>query len=220
MTLPVVTALDPDPRRAGTLRIEIGGERFGAVPHEVAAAAGLVRGLAVTPELRERLAAAADEEAAYRTVLRSLERRSFAWFDLGRRLRRKGHPAVAVEAALGRAAALGLLDDAAFAANYVQTRTARGRGPSRLATDLMAMGVERSLIDRAIAAEWSEDTDRSSIPRQLAEARAARLSGFPAPVKRRRVLAYLARRGFTGRHITEIVSRVIGNATGIGSKQP
>lgn len=210
MTLPVITALDPDPRRAGTLRIEIGGERFGAVPEEMAAALGLVRGLTVSAELRERLAAAADEEAAYRTVLRSLERRAFARFDLGRRLRRKGHPAPAVDAALERAAALGLLDDAAFALNYVQTRTARGRGPSRLAADLMAMGVERSLIDRAIANEWSDDTDRAAVPQKLAEARAARLSGLPRPVKRRRVLAYLARRGFTGRDVTDMVGRVVG----------
>jgi regulatory protein len=210
VTLPVVTALDPDPRRAGTLRIEIGGERFGSVPDDVAAAIGLVRGLSITPELRDRLAAAADEEAAYRTVLRSLERRAFARFDLGRRLRRKGHPSVAVEAALERAALIGLLDDAAFAANYVQTRTARGRGPARLAADLMAMGVERSLIDRAIAAEWNEDADRSSIPRKLAEARAARLRTLPVAVRRRRVLAYLARRGFTGRDVTQMVGQVVG----------
>ncbi len=210
MTLPVVTALDPDPRRAGTLRIEIGGERFGAVPEEIAAAVSLARGLPVTPELRARLAAAADEEAAYRTLLRSLERRSFARFDVGRRLRRKGHPSAAVEAALARAAALGLLDDAAFALNYVQTRTARGRGPSRLAADLMAMGVERALIDRAIAAEWSESADRAIVPRQLAEARAARLSGLPAPVKRRRVLAYLARRGFRGQDVSQMVGQVVG----------
>jgi regulatory protein len=210
VTLPLVTALDPDPRRTGTVRIEIGGERFGAVPREVAAAENLVRGLPVTPELRSRLTAAADEEAAYRTVLRSLERRSFARFDLGRRLRRKGHPVAAVEAALEQAAALGLLDDAAFARNYVQTRTARGRGPSRLAADLMAMGVERSLIDRAIAAEWSEETDRSSVPRKLAEARAARLRGLPVAVRRRRVLAYLARRGFTGHDVSQMVGQVVG----------
>ncbi|HEY8259087.1 MAG TPA: regulatory protein RecX [Gemmatimonadales bacterium] len=205
MTLPVITGLEADPRRSGTLRIEIGGERFGAVPAELAASFGLVRGLTVSAELRERLAAAADAEAAYRTVLRSLERRAFARFDLGRRLRRKGHPGPAVDSALERAAELGLLDDAAFALNYVQTRTARGRGPSRLASDLMAMGVERSLVDRAIATEWNDDTDRTTVPRKLAEARAARLSGLPLAVKRRRVLAYLARRGFTGRDVSQMV---------------
>jgi regulatory protein len=211
VTNPKITALEPDPRRTGTVRIEIDEERFGSVPHEIAAAEGLVPGLAVSAELRERLTRAADEEAAYRTALRSLERRAFARYDLGRRLRRKGHPGHAVESALEHAASLGLLDDAAFARNYVQTRTARGRGPSRLVSDPLAMGVERSLIDRAVAAEWAaaEGPDRTEVPRALAVARAARLSGLPAPVKRRRLLAYLARRGFTGREVTDMVGKVL-----------
>jgi regulatory protein len=212
VTEPKISALEPDPRRTGTVRIEIDEERFGSVPQEVAAAECLAPGKVVSPEIRERLTRAADEEAAYRTALRSLERRAFARFDLGRRLRRKGHPGHAVESALEHAASLGLLDDAAFARNYVQTRTARGRGPSRLVTDLLAMGVERSLIDRAVAAEWAvgEGTDRTEVPRALAEARAARLRGLPAQVRRRRLLAYLARRGFTGREVTDMVARMVG----------
>ncbi len=210
MSLPAITALEPDPRRPGTLRVEIGGQRFGAVPEDVAAAAGLAPGLVVDEALRGRLAVAANAEAAYRTALRSLERRAFARHDLGRRLRRKGHTGAAVESALERAAALGLLDDATFVADYVQSRSARGRGPARLASDLMAMGVERSLIDRAIDAEWHQGADRSSVPLALAQARAAQLGNLPRPVKRRRLLAYLARRGFSGYEVSEMVGRVVG----------
>jgi regulatory protein len=209
VTVPVLTALEPDPRRPGTLRVEVDGTRFGAVPAELARAAGLAVGRMVDAELQERLTAAADAEAAFRTLLRALERRSFARADLGRRLIRKGHPRIAVEAAIERAFGLGLLDDAAFALTYVQTRAARGRGPSRLTRDLMAMGVERSVIDRALAAEWPEGSDRSRVPLALAAKRAAQLGDLPRPVKRRRVLAYLARRGFSGRDITDMVARVV-----------
>jgi regulatory protein len=210
VSLPVLTALEPDPRRPGTLRVEVDGVRFGAVPEMLAQAAGLAIGRPVDAELQERLAAAADAEAAFRTLLRALERRSFARADLGRRLIRKGHPRPAVEAALERAAALGLLDDASFARDYVQTRAARGRGPARLTRDLMAMGVERGHIDRALAAEWPEGSDRTVVPSALAAKRAAQLGDLPRPVKRRRVLAYLARRGFAGRDISDLVSRVVG----------
>jgi regulatory protein len=210
VSLPVLTALEPDPRRPGTLRVEVDGVRFGAVPEMLAQAAGLAIGRPVDAELQERLAAAADAEAAFRTLLRALERRSFARADLGRRLIRKGHPGPAVEAALERASALGLLDDASFARDYVQTRAARGRGPARLTRDLMAMGVERGHIDRALAAEWPEGSDRTVVPSALAAKRAAQLGDLPRPVKRRRVLAYLARRGFAGRDISDLVSRVVG----------
>jgi regulatory protein len=209
VTPPVLTALEPDPRRPGTLRVDLDGVRFGAVPAELARAAGLAVGSAVDEAMHERLTAAADAEAAFRTLLRALERRSFARADLGRRLVRKGHPRPAVEAAVERAAGLGLLDDAAFAQSYIQTRAARGRGPARLTRDLLAMGIERSLIDRGIAAEWPEGNDRSRVPLALATKRVAQLGDLPRPTKRRRVLAYLARRGFAGRDITELVTRLV-----------
>jgi regulatory protein len=210
VTLPAITALAPDPRRPGTLRVEVDGIRFGAVPQELARAAGLEVGRALDPELQEQLTSAADAEAAFRTLLRALERRSFARADLGRRLIRKGHPRPAVESALERALALGLLDDAAFARNYVETRAARGRGPARLTRDLLAMGVERGHIDGALAATWPEGSDRTGMPLALAAKRAAQLGELPRQVKRRRVLAYLARRGFAGRDITDLVARVVG----------
>src|SRR4051794_26635466 len=122
---------------------------------------------------------------------------------------RKGHQRQAVEAALERAARFGLLDDEAFAQTYVQTRSARGRGPARLIRDLLSMGVERPLIDRAVAAVWSDESDKRAMPLALAKKRAAQLGGLPRQTKRRRVVAYLARRGFTGRDITEIVDKVV-----------
>jgi regulatory protein len=210
VTLPIITALEPDPRRPGTVRLAIDGVRFGAVPREFAAAAGLAAGRPVEPDLQPRLAEAADAEAAYRTLLRALERRSFATRDLERRLLRKGHPRPAVEGALARAVELGLLNDAAFARDFVQTRAARGRGPGRLLRDLLAMGIDRDHIDRAIAAEWPEGSDREAVPRALAAKRVAQLRDLPRPVQRRRVLAYLARRGFSGRDIGEMVSRLCG----------
>jgi regulatory protein len=204
-----ITAVDSDPRRPDAVRVEIEGARFGAIPRELVSAEGLVVGRVVDPALQERLASAADAEAAYRTVLRALEIRSYARQDLARRMLRKGHPRQAVETAVERAAGFGLLDDAAFAQSYVQTRSARGRGPSRLVRDLLSMGVERALIDRAIAAEWSEGSDKTAMPLVLAKKRAAQLGGLPRQTKRRRVVAYLARRGFSGREIRDIVDKVV-----------
>jgi regulatory protein len=204
-----ITAVDVDPRRPDSVKLEIEGARFGAVPRELVSGEGLVVGRVVDPELQDRLARAADAEAAYRTVLRALEVRSYARGDLARRMLRKGHQRQAVEVALERASRFGLLDDAAFAQSYVQTRSARGRGPARLVRDLLSMGVERGLIDRAIAAEWSEESDKIAMPLALARKRAAQLGGLPRQTRRRRVVAYLARRGFTGRDITEIVDSVV-----------
>lgn len=204
-----ITALVPEPQGAGAVRIEVDGTRFGSVAPEVVRAEQLRVGREVDEVLLVRLADQAEAEATYRTGLRAVERRSFARADLGRRLRRKGHAPDAVERALDRLAERGYLDDSAFAANYVETRAARGRGPLRLARDLAAMGVERGVIDRALAAHGGGADLAGDVPRALAARRAAQLGDLPRHVRRRRVLAYLARRGFSGREVTDMVGKLL-----------
>ena len=204
-----ITALVPEPRGPGSVRIEVDGERFASVSPEVVRAHGLQVGRELDEALRLRLEAEGDVEAAYRTALRAIERRSFARADLARRLLRKGHAPAAVEAALARVQEQGLLDDAAFAANYVETRAARGRGPLRLRRDLMAMGVERAIVDRAVAAHARESGGNGEVPLALASKRAAQLRDLPRHVRRRRVLAYLARRGFSGREVSDMVGQLL-----------
>jgi regulatory protein len=208
--LPVITAIGPDPRRAGAVRIEVDRAPFASVSPDVIAEAGLTPGRELDDALRERIGLEAEIEGAFRTALKALERRSFARADLSRRLRRKGHAPAAVDAALERVAAIRLLDDGAFALNYVETRSSRGRGPLRLTRDLLAMGVDRRLIDRALATHAADGVDRSTLPLSLATKRAAQLGDLPREVRRRRVLAYLARRGFAGHEVGEMVRKVVG----------
>ena len=200
----IVTALEPDTRRPGSVRVLVDGRAFATV--DLTAASGLGAGQPLEAEAAERLARAADAEAAYRTVLRALSRRPHARSDLGRRLLRRGLAADAVEDALARAERVGLLDDAAFTRHYVATRADRGRGPARLVRDLVAMGVARGIVDRAIAEQWPADADRRGLPAALAAKRASQLGNLARPVKRRRLLAFLARRGFTGSEALEAVA--------------
>ena len=209
MTARRITALVAEAQGAAPIRIEVDGGRFGSVAPEVVREERLRVGLELDEALLGRLTAHAEQEATYWTALRAVERRSFARVDLGRRLRRKGHSPEAVGSALERLSERGFLDDAAFAANYVETRAARGRGPLRLARDLAAMGVERTVIDRALAAHGEGPDAAGDVPRTLAAKRAAQLGDLPRHVRRRRVLAYLARRGFSGREVTDMVGKLL-----------
>lgn len=205
----VVTALEPDPRKPGVVRVHADGRPYCAVPAEALVRAGVGLGSPLTPDRLNLLGGLADEEGAYRTLLRALERRPFAKADLGRRLARKGHRPEAVEAALERAVQAGLLDDAAFARGFVETRALRGRGPGRLTRDLQALGVDRRHIDAALAAQWPEGTDRLAMPRALAARRVRQLAGLPREAKRRRLVAYLARRGFTGDEVRQAIREAL-----------
>lgn len=204
-----ITGLEPDPAHPGAVRVMVDGRPFCTI-HEGAVAAGR---LAVGDEWDESRSStagqAADEEAAWRTVLRSLERRSFSTGELRRRLRQKGHPPAAIEFAIQRATEHRLLDDQAFALNFVQSRAGRGRGPARLRQDLRALAVPEAFVEAALKAQWPEPDTALDLAEHLAARRARQLGPIPRDVKRRRLLGFLARRGFSGSRVVELVRRIL-----------
>lgn len=208
--MPVVTGLAPDPRHPGYCLVEVDRGRFASLPAETLAPLRLEIGQALSDGVLQRLQAAADEEAAARAALRALSRRSYARIDLRRRLMQKQHPPAAVERALERLAAQGLLDDRQYAEHFAATRAARGRGPVRLVSDLIRQGVDRRLAQEAVDATLSaEGIDPGTAVRGVAVRRAAQLGDLPLAVKRRRLLAYLARRGYEGHVVRTVVEEVV-----------
>ena len=177
---------------------------------------GVSQGDELTPELLVQLGRLTDDEAAYSAGLTALANRSRATRDLGRRLVRSGHPPASVDYALDRLTGLGLLDDAAFAASYVETRSERGRGPARLQRDLRILGVDAEIASSAIAAHWPDEDGLAEAAVKLARRRAPQLAHLERPVQRRRLLAYLARRGFTGRAALDAVHRALSESATVG----
>lgn len=204
-----ISALVPDSRRTGVVRVEVQGRLMWTVAREVVEREELRVGQVIDEPLAAQLERAADEEAAVRTALRSLERRAFAQHDLFRRLVRKGHPPGAVEAALHRLEMLGLLDDAAFAEQYVHHKARRGQGPRRLQYDLKGLGVAADVAMEAVRRTFPPGYDLGPVVEELVTKRAAQLGALPPAVKRRRLLAYLTRRGFTGSEVLETVNAVL-----------
>jgi regulatory protein len=207
-----ITGLDPDPAHPGAVRVLVDGRLFCTVHHGAVASSQLRVGLEWDQVRTDALGRAADEEAAWRSLLRALERRGFAVGELRRRLRQKGHPPEAVEHAIARGRAVALLDDAAFARHYVDSRAARGRGPARLRRDLLALGVDQATIEGALADQWPEPEQALSLAASLVERRARQLGALPRETKRRRLLAYLGRRGFSGPRVADLVRRALTGA--------
>ena len=205
----VVTAIEPDPRRAASVRVSTSAGVVYTIPADRVASLGLAPGVLLDEARASSVAAAADEEAALRAGLSALGRRGFARADLLRRLRRRGHPENAAESALARLDAMGLLDDLRYARTYVDTRAERGRGPLRLKRDLLALGVQGSVIEQALRSRWPSGDVEPEVPRTLALRRSRQLGELPRLTKRRRLLAYLARRGYTGRSANEAVSHAL-----------
>ncbi len=202
----ILTGLAPDPRRPDYRLVDVDRGRFASLPAAALTGLDLLVGREIGPLVFERLQELADIEAAHRAALRAIARRAHARFDLRRRLLQRQHPAAAVDRALDRLSAAGLLNDAQFAADYAAQKARRGRGPARLVRDLQAQGVERRLAEDAVRTSLArEGVDPAAAVRALAEKRAKQLGGLPPVVKKRRLMAFLIRRGFNGGEIREVV---------------
>jgi regulatory protein len=202
----ILTGLAPDLRRPDYRLVEVDRGRFASLPAADLAPLELQVGAEIPPLVFERLQELADLEAAHRAGLRALARRAHARFDLRRRLLQKQHPPAAVDGALSRLMAAGLLDDARFAADYAAAKARRGRGPARLVRDLQGQGIERRTAEEAVRTSLAaEGVDPATAVRALAEKRARQLAGLPPQVKKRRLVAFLVRRGFSGGEIREVV---------------
>jgi regulatory protein len=202
----ILTALAPDLRRPDYRVVEVDRGRFASLRAADLAALNLEVGAVIPDGTFARLQELADVEAAHNAALRAVARRAHARFDLRRRLLQKQHPPAAVDQALERLAALGLLDDARFASDFAAAKSRRGRGPARLVRDLQAQGVERQVAEQAVQSSLAEEgVDPAETVRRLAEKRARQLAGLPPAVLKRRLVAFLVRRGFTSGDVREVV---------------
>jgi len=209
--VPTLTGLAPDPRQPGYRLVEVDRGRFASLPLEAVEPLGLQVGAELGPAALDRLRELADVEAAERAALRALARRAHARLDLRRRLVKRQHPPAAVEAALDRLALHGLLDDRRFAEQYAALRATRGKGPARLLRDLQAQGVERRTAEQAVRrALEDEGIDPGLEARAVAAKRARQLAGLPVAVRKRRLLAFLVRRGYGGPQLRGLVEELCG----------
>jgi len=208
--VPILTGLAPDPRQLGYRLVEVDRGRFASLPGDALASLQLDVGREIPPAVLARLRELADIEAACRAALRTLTRRAHARLDLGRKLIKKQHPPEAVEAALQRLEARGLIDDRRFAEQYATVRAARGQGPARLVKDLRAQGVDPRVAEESVRRALEDEGFTPEIEaRAVAAKRARQLGDLPPLVRKRRLLAFLARRGYSGAAALEVVRELL-----------
>jgi regulatory protein len=148
---------------------------------------------------RERRSAVDDPELVLAAALRFLQARSRSIAEVRRRLTGAGYRVELVEGAMSRLVDLGMLDDAAFGAAWLESRDrARPRGERALRQELRLKGLDGALVDELLGerAAGGEDVDRGAAERVLARHAAALARVADPRVRRQRAYALLARNGF------------------------
>jgi regulatory protein len=110
-------------------------------------------------------------------------------------MRRGGVPDEAADRVLGSLTGAGLIDDAAFARAWVESRHhSRGLSRRSLSAELRQRGVDADDITEAV--EALDPDQEVATARQLAERKLAASKGQPPDVRVRRAAAMLARKGY------------------------
>ncbi|MBO0775629.1 MAG: regulatory protein RecX [Actinobacteria bacterium] len=146
--------------------------------------------------------------AARQICLRLLAAAPRTRAELANALGRRGVPGEAAGAVLGRFADVGLIDDAAFARAWVESRH-HGRGLARqaLAAELRRRGVDAEDVRTAI--EALSPGDELATARRLVAQRAASSRGRPLPARVRQLMGILARKGYPAGLAYRVVREVL-----------
>ena len=140
-----------------------------------------------------------------------LEARARGVAELRRLLIRKGEPQTDVDDAIARLQRSGLLDDAMYARQFARSK-ALGAGLSRrrLQQELTKRGVAREVSDAAIDEVLKEEgiDDRASIER-VARKKLKTVDKLDIPTQRRRLYAFLARRGYESEDIANVTQALL-----------
>lgn len=135
-----------------------------------------------------------DHAEAHERAIRILTLRAHSRFELVRKLRQRGASPEVAQSAADRAQAAGYVNDQDYALSYARSGRERGLAPSRIRRELLKRGIEPGAAESALAEEFAE-ADLEAMAVALARKRVPRLSGDRDSV-RRRLAAYLERRGF------------------------
>ncbi|NUO95489.1 MAG: regulatory protein RecX [Gemmatimonadaceae bacterium] len=209
--MPLITAIVPSPRHPGRFTILVDGKSHATLSLDAIERLGLAVGGDVTG-LEERIEAEAARLKVYDRALNMLAFRARSSAELARSLVRKGEPRELVDHAVARLQEQGLLDDAAYAQSFTRTKVLGAQqSRRRVQQELARKGVARTVTDAAISTVFEEEgVDQRAIVEQAARKKLRSLTKLDPVVQRRRLYAFLARRGYDSediRHAMDAVQR-------------
>ena len=146
-----------------------------------------------------------DRERAYTLALGLLARRDHGAAELARKLALKRLPVEVIEETVERLRRIGYLDDQRYARQWAESalRSGRAFGP-RLRLELLRRGVAEETVAEVLAELVPIDSEDALVRTILARRFPAFDPRQSPEGERRRVFAYLQRRGFSARTILNV----------------
>lgn len=186
----VITTLKVQKNNSERVSVFLDGEFVFGVTLDVAAR--LRKGQYLNDAEIAALRTQEDIDKAVQAALHFLATRPRSRTEVERRLTEKGHAPEAIDAALARLQQREYVDDAAFASYWVENRNRfRPRSAAAMRYELRQKGVDAETIQSALS-----EVDEDSMAWAAIEHQLDRWQGLTKEELERKIITYLARRGF------------------------
>jgi regulatory protein len=208
----VVTRITEHPRKPGRYIVDVDGREFVVVGADALAETRIHVGVAVDDARATQLRDAGEVAATYDRALNLLAFRARSARELRRRLVQKGDNAERVDRVIDRLREAGLVNDADFARQLARSKVSAGASRRRLHQELFRRGVARDVADEAVDEVMEDEAiDEVALAERVARKRLPSLATVDPESRRRRLYAFLARRGHDSDVIREVLARVLAD---------
>ncbi len=201
-----ITAIRSSRRSDGGYVISVDGKVAFTLSNIMFDKLSLSVGQTIDDILESRIEQAKQFDAARRTALQRLNRRALSRRELEQKLRQKSYETEVIHMVLDDLAEKQLLDDRQYAQMFVDSQLRqKPAGKRLLLAKLRAKGVEAGIADAA-ADEALQEVDQVEAATELARKKLSTLSRYDLATKQRRLWSMLARRGFDGDVIKQVMA--------------
>ena len=193
----IITKIERQKRLRQRVSLFIDGEFAFGISEETALKCGLAPGMELTPALREEIESVDAFSAAKSAAERFFSYRNRSEREFRIKLAQKGFAGNVIDVTISTLKDLRMIDDSAFAEMFVRDRMQlRPKGRSVLRRELAAKGIAEDIIDTVLARFIDDECEAEQI-HDLIVKFLRKNKSLPDDVKRRRLIGFLQRRGFS-----------------------
>jgi regulatory protein len=191
-----ITKILPGKFKKGMMSIYADGKYILSLPEEAVYRLNLKEGDEYEQDEFDSLIRSQSKTIAMDSAMRLISVRSRSKKELEQRLKLKKHNRDTIETVTGRLGDLGYINDEKFAFNWANYRKSQNKGSELIKNELRGKGIAAEVIEAAVKSLYASKEEEIAQIKQCAEKKLKNTKGKDANEISRKLLGYLARRGF------------------------
>ena len=204
-----ITSIKPQKSKKDRLNIFLDGKFAFSLSADILAKAALCENQEISGEKVAELIKESEFSLVFDKVLRFLSFRPRSEFEINEYMLRKEVGGETREMVLEKLKNLNLIDDEAFARQWIEFRThGRPEGKTLIKMELRRKGVDKEIIDKLLSEERGSASEKI-LAEKYGRAKLKRFKNLPALEAKRKLYSALMMRGFSGETVREVIDKLL-----------